>query len=593
MALSDSFQSGVRIAKDWQENNRTREDRELITQMNRLKANDIIKGMEVDAEVKNFAKVSEFDAKDLDPNHPGYARQLMGIAKTRMRDLSPAAYEKARPMVAQFYDRFDARKQIEAEMDQRGTATDYTAMFGEAPAGISYQDSKFAMFAKDKFGVDPVFAEKDGIRIFDRKGTQAAVDVERTIQEKLAGTREGEKKEAALLVGIPRLNAEKEADAATAAALEESKYSLGIKREAVLYGLAQTREILKSETQFADTFSKEFSGATFAAPKSQLDRQALLEYKVALPGEEMPMSGSSPNYPEMRKLITKKLNADKVAFAKSMADANKPPVKAETPPDVAQYAKDSGASTRTSQEYSAKLSGYLKIFNDPKVDMEEKISTARTIMKLFNSALVGSPDAVAAQEAKFLGDELEFKKFNVAGFFDQSQQVIGQNFPLFIKKVSTMKTILDSSAERSRVAGAWAKKENEIPSANDLKIATGEPPEFQNEREHEVWKATPRGGAYGGSIVIGGKRYNPKRTGTTGPAPTDPAPQGVTPATPRAALPTQDQRRAGQIEQVRKDIAELKSKVPPPGVRDWDGKRPALLAQIKAQENLLSDLLSK
>ena len=202
MALSDSFQSGVRIAKDWQENNRTREDRELITQMNRLKANDIIKGMEVDAEVQNLDKVLRYDAKDLDPNHPGYASQLMGIAKTRMRDLSPAAYEKARPMVAQFYDRFDARKQIEAEMDQRGTATDYTAMFGEAPAGISYQDSKFAMKAKTDFGVDPVFAEKDGIRIFDRKGTEAAVEVQREIAAetagKLVGVAESKKLEASI-----------------------------------------------------------------------------------------------------------------------------------------------------------------------------------------------------------------------------------------------------------------------------------------------------------------------------------------------------------------------------------------------------------
>ena len=321
MALSDSFQSGVRIAKDWQDNNRTREDRELITQMNRLKANDIIKGMEVDAEVKNFLDYAKKNAKTLDKAHPGYASQLMGIANTGMSDLSPAAYEKAVPMVRQFYDRFDARKQIEAEMDQRGVTTDYRARFGEDPTGISFPDAKFALEAKNNLNVDPVFAEKDGIRIFDRKATQAAVEVEQTVRDKIAGTREGEKREAAAGVGETRRDYKAKDDAATAAALEESKNNLKINREAVLYELTEKRKISESETRFADTFKNEFSGATFAAPKSQLDRQALLEYKVALPGEEMPMDGVSPNYPEMRKLITAKVNADKVAFEKAMTAA--------------------------------------------------------------------------------------------------------------------------------------------------------------------------------------------------------------------------------------------------------------------------------
>ena len=171
--------AGLRILENYQQNNRTREDRELITQMNRLKANDIIKGMEVDAEVHNFLDYAKKDAEALDKTHPGYASQLMGIANTRMSDLSPAAYEKA-------------RKQIEAENDQRATTTDYRAMFGEAPTGISYQDSKFAMKAKDAFGVDPVFAEKDGIRIFDRKGTEALVNGVVIKRAQFKGETEGE-----------------------------------------------------------------------------------------------------------------------------------------------------------------------------------------------------------------------------------------------------------------------------------------------------------------------------------------------------------------------------------------------------------------
>lgn len=315
MALSDSFQSGVRIAKDWQENNRTREDRELITQMNRLKANDIIKSMEVDAEVQNFAKVSQYDAKDLDPNHPGYASQLMGIAKTRMRDLSPAAYEKARPMVAQFYDKFDARKQIEAEMDQRGVTTDYTAMFGEAPAGISYQDSKFAMKAKTEFGVDPVFAEKDGIRIFDRKGTEAAVEVEKTIAAERAGTRAGDFDSAKTIAGLPGKGLER----FTQRTFDQSTEAMEFQTRQ-----ARTNALKDDLVQNVINDSSVFQ-TPFETPKSISQRETIMEFGAFQKHLGFPMnSDGAPDYLKANKMVEDyKLNR-----SKAEAEAKRPPVDA-------------------------------------------------------------------------------------------------------------------------------------------------------------------------------------------------------------------------------------------------------------------------
>ncbi|MBJ7391992.1 MAG: hypothetical protein JHC85_10515, partial [Chthoniobacterales bacterium] len=304
--------AGLRILENYQQNNRTREDRELITQMNRLKANDIIKGMEVDAEVKNFAKVSEFDAKDLDPNHPGYASQLMGIAKTRMRDLSPAAYEKARPMVAQFYDKFDARKQIEAEMDQRGTATDYTAMFGEAPAGISYQDSKFAMFAKDKFGVDPVFAEKDGIRIFDRKGTEAAVDVQRSIASETAGRNAGEALSAKIIAGLP---GQQIAD------LDQRTRELSNQRVDAETKTAQANAQKNDLVQNVINDSSVFQ-TPFEVPKSLAQRATIMEFGTFQQHIAFPMkSDGTPDYREASKMV----QAGKIERIKAEADAKRDP----------------------------------------------------------------------------------------------------------------------------------------------------------------------------------------------------------------------------------------------------------------------------
>lgn len=473
MALSDSFQSGVRIAKDWQENNRTREDRELITQMNRLKANDIIKSMEVDAEVKNFAKVSEFDAKDLDPNHPGYASQLMGIAKTRMRDLSPAAYEKARPMVAQLYDRFDARKQIEAEMDQRGTATDYTAMFGEAPAGISYQDSKFAMKAKTDFGVDPVFAEKDGIRIFDRKGTEALVNGAVIKKERFKGETEGEG---------------------------------AVSKAEVVRDYNEITALGASDVAVGKVIDEHFA-KPIQIPESMPKRLTILEFNKAFGHSPFPLKADGqPDYSAAFKMI----KDEKLATIKAVAEAGRDPKPAVLRKSVDAF---SGASAKASQQASedaGKISAALEELNDPSKTEGQKVAVAQTMLKLINSAMSGSPDAVGVQEAKVLGSELEM--FNATGFFDPSKKMFGRNLPQFIGKMQSMQTILQKSSARSAAAADWSEENNRIPSADDWR-QMGVGPKVKNgvlqatdmAAGDAFLKANPQADVK--FIQIGGKRY--------------------------------------------------------------------------------------
>ena len=307
--------AGLRILENYQQNNRTREDRELITQMNRLKANDIIKGMEVDAEVQNFLDYAKKDAETLDKTHPGYASQLMGIANTRMSDLSPAAYEKAVPMVRQFYDRFDARKQIEAENDQRATTTDYRAMFGEAPTGISYQDSKFAMKAKDAFGVDPVFAEKDGIRIFDRKGTEALVRDADLSRSAFSGKKQGEFESSKMFEtmsaeGTARLN-----DANFKAQQEQRK-----------------RESDELNRQFKDDeFVKKAIKSLFKTeiplPDDESERLTLVEFKKVIRHGKFPLQADGqPDYEAGYKMIEDKRLATSRAEAEAKRDPTKEPV---------------------------------------------------------------------------------------------------------------------------------------------------------------------------------------------------------------------------------------------------------------------------
>ena len=326
MAMNPYFQAGANMAQQAMEREDGRADRELRTQMNRLKANDIIKDMEVDAEVKNFAKVSQYDAKDLDPNHPGYASQLMGIAKTRMRDLSPAAYEKARPMVAQFYDKFDARKQIEAEMDQRGTATDYTAMFGEAPTGISYQDSKFAMKAKDAFGVDPVFAEKDGIRIFDRKGTEALVNGVVIKRAQFKGETEGE------------------GDVAKAEVVRNQNELIALAASDVAVGKVIDEHFKKP----------------ILMPESVSKRLTILEFNKAFGHSPFPLQPDGlPDYAAAFKMI----KDDKLATIKAVADAGRAP--AVTPEDKFTEGQTKAASFFNMMKSSEDIIGGLPPDSQP------------------------------------------------------------------------------------------------------------------------------------------------------------------------------------------------------------------------------------
>ena len=327
MAQTDYFQAGVDLAKDWQQNNRTREDRELITQMNRLKANDIIKGMEVDAEVKNFLVYAEKDAKALDKTHPGYASQLMGIAKTRMSDLSPTAYERAVPMVRQFYDRFDARKQIEAEMDQQGVTTDYRARFGEDPTGISFPDAKFALEAKNKYNVDPVFAEKDGIRIFDRKGTEALVNGVAVKREQFKGELEGEG---------------------------------SVAKTEVVRDYNEKIDLAGSDVAVGKVIDAHFA-KPIKTPDSIPQRQTILDFNKAFRHDPFPLKPDGlPDYAAAFKMI----KDDKLATIKAVADAGRDPTKEPVDPKLTDSESNAAGFYKT-MEFSESIINGLPAGSQP------------------------------------------------------------------------------------------------------------------------------------------------------------------------------------------------------------------------------------
>lgn len=113
---------------------------------------------------------------------------------------------------------------------------------------------------------------------------------------------------------------------------------------------------------------------------------------------------------------------------------------------------------------------------DPTKSVQQRLSNARTLGKLINSIQVGSPDAVGAEEAKMLMDELDEKVFNPKGLFT-SQQVIGTNLPQFIEKLKDI---------RNRVAGQYN-------SARDM-VVNFDPTLSEALPVRELYQPTPQQG---------------------------------------------------------------------------------------------------
>jgi len=478
MALSDSFQSGVRIAKDWQENNRTREDRELITQMNRLKANDIIKDMEVAAEVKNFFSLANERASKLDPNELGHASQLIGVARDGMQKLSPAAYEKARPMVAQLYDRFDARKKVEAEYDQRALATDWMSAFREQIQGISFPDAKFALGAKKEFNVDPVFAEQDGIRIFDRKGTEALVNGAVIKKERFKSETEGEGE---------------------------------VSKAEVVRHYNEITALGASDVAVGKVIDEHFE-KPIQIPESMPKRLTILEFNKAFGHSPFPLKANGqPDYSAAFKMI----KDEKLATIKAVAEAGRDPKAAVLRKSVDAFSGAAAKASNQASEDAGKISAALEELNDPGKTEGQKAAVAETMLKLINSAMSGSPDAVGVQEAKVLGSELQM--FNATGFFDPKNKLFGRNLPQFIGKMQSMQRILEKSSARSAAAADWADESNRIPSADDwrrmgagTKVKDGILDAQSEADAYAILKANPKLGAK--FVRYGGKLYPVKET---------------------------------------------------------------------------------
>lgn len=164
-------------------------------------------------------------------------------------------------------------------------------------------------------------------------------------------------------------------------------------------------------------------------------------------------------------------------FGKQVTEVT-PAEQKKEPPSEAKSVLIKGAS-----EYVNKIQQLLGPFEkaiqqveDPTKSVQQRLSNARTLGKLINSIQVGSPDAVGAEEAKMLMDELDEKVFNPKGLFT-SQQVIGTNLPQFIEKLKDI---------RNRVAGQYN-------SARDM-VVNFDPTLSEVLPVRELYQPTPQQG---------------------------------------------------------------------------------------------------
>jgi hypothetical protein len=317
-SLSEGFQAGLQIARDSRIDKAGEEDRKLNTAMRQFQVDRLKKDAEINAELENFDKVTRYDAESLDFNSPGYARELVGIAKTRMRDLSPAARERALPQVKMLYDQFDATSKVEAEMDQRALATDYRRLFGTDPAGISYQDAKFAMVAKDKFGVDPVFSVQgkgaESYNAFDRKATQDAVEVQREIASETAGKLAGIAESKKLEASIPGKEVVASRERNIGLANERMDLETKANREA-----AKDSKLVQNVIDDSSVFP-----TSFEAPASLSKRETIMEFRAFQRSEPFPLTDDGqPDYRTAEKMI----KDAKLSTLRAEAEAKRDPTK--------------------------------------------------------------------------------------------------------------------------------------------------------------------------------------------------------------------------------------------------------------------------
>jgi len=316
-SLSEGFQAGLQIARDSRIDKAGEEDRKLNTAMRQFQVDRLKKDAEIDAEITKFDSSTQDALRSLDSNHIGYGRDVIGVVRTGMKSLSPAARAKALPQVKMLYDQFDATAKVEAEMEQRGAMTDYLRAFGQEAVGISYPDIKLALKAKE-FGVDPVFSVQgkgaESYNAFDRKATQDAVEVQREIAAETAGKLAGVAESKRLEASIPGKEM-----------VASRERNIGLANERMDLETKANREAAKNSKLVQDVISDPSVFPTsFEVPASLSKRETIMEFRAFQRSEPFPLtSDGQPDYRTAEKMIDEK----KLSRIRSEADAKRDPTK--------------------------------------------------------------------------------------------------------------------------------------------------------------------------------------------------------------------------------------------------------------------------
>jgi hypothetical protein len=143
-------------------------------------------------------------------------------------------------------------------------------------------------------------------------------------------------------------------------------------------------------------------------------------------------------------------------FGKQVTEVTPPEPKKEAPSEAMNtITKKAADYISTVDPMLGQLESAIVQIEDPNVDPNTRLSSARTLGKLINSLQVGSPDAVGAEEARMLLTELNENIINPRGVFT-SETIFGTNLPQFTSKMKLLRDRVAEqyNAQRERVVKA-------------------------------------------------------------------------------------------------------------------------------------------
>ena len=146
-------------------------------------------------------------------------------------------------------------------------------------------------------------------------------------------------------------------------------------------------------------------------------------------------------------------------FGKQVTEVTPPEPKKEAPSEAMKTIITKASDyISTVDPMLGQLEEAIKQIEDPNVDPNTRLSSARTLGKLINSLQVGSPDAVGAEEARMLLTELNENIINPRGVFT-SETVFGTNLPQFTTKMKLL---------RDRVAQQYNTQRERVVKADPI-----------------------------------------------------------------------------------------------------------------------------